>query len=76
MGLREVWDKWLKISEFIGNIVSRVILTVLYFTIFIIPSVFLTLISDRFGKVFDKQKESYYIEEKIKPENLDDAKEM
>ena len=53
MKLRKAWDKWIEISEIIGNIVSKIVLTVLYFTLFAIPAAFLSFISDRFGKLCD-----------------------
>jgi hypothetical protein len=42
-----LWKKWKNISEKVANFQGRVILEVLYFTIFLIPGVLVTLLSDR-----------------------------
>lgn len=70
-----LWQKWLKFAEVIGNINARIILTILYFLVFSIPSFFLTFIFDKVGKKFE-DKESYYFNEKIKLESIEEAKEM
>ena len=76
MGIRKIWNRWIEISEVIGNVVSKVFLTVLYFTIFVIPSAFLTYVSDRFGKVIEPESTSYYHTQSIKISDIDEAKEM
>jgi len=48
--LKKIWAKWLVISEIIGDIVSIIVLTIAYMTIFLLPCLFFTFISDQMGK--------------------------
>lgn len=71
--LTPLWKKWLRISEFIGNIMSRIILTVLYFTLFAIPGIGSRLLSDKLQ--IKSRKESYWINAKGKvPKNLEESR--
>jgi len=76
MILKNIWEKWIIISEIIGNMLSRIILTILYFTLFAIPSIFLTYFVDRFGKKITTPITSYYHNEKIAVNKLEESKEM
>ncbi len=74
-GILEVlWKKWLRFAEIVGNFNARVILTILYFMIFAIPSLFLTFLHDKIGKKFGEG--SYYFNEQIKLDTLEEAREM
>ncbi len=48
--LKRIWGRWLVVSEIIGDIVSIIVLTIAYITIFFIPCLFFTFISDKMGK--------------------------
>ena len=69
-----LWKRWKGISEKVGNFQGRVILEALYFTIFIIPGIIITLFSDKLRiknapKTWDeRQKQSI--------ENLEEAMEQ
>lgn len=56
--LKNIWTKWLVVSEIIGDIVSAVVLTAAYLTIFLIPCLFFTFIIDVMGKKY--QNGSYF----------------
>ena len=71
--LHFIWKNWLKVSEFIGNIMSRVILTVLYFTIFSIPGVASKLITDKLQ--IKKDKDTFWIDAANKvPQTLEESR--
>jgi|GEM_PF-2318329 hypothetical protein len=72
--IKNLWEKWLKFAELVGNFNARLVLSILYFLIFIIPSLFLTFIYDKVGKKLNKK--SYYVTEHITLESLKEAKEM
>lgn len=44
--LRSIWEAWKRIGRFIGNIVTRIIMTVFYFTLFAPFGIGATLFSD------------------------------
>lgn len=72
MGL---WRKWLLISEFIGGIVSRIILTVLYFTFFALLGLVVRMFSDRLQ--IRTKKTSYWIDAKGKvPKNIEESRDQ
>jgi len=68
-----LWNKWLYIAEKFGNVVSRIILTLLYFTIFSIPGIASKLFSDKLQ--IKKKKNTYWIDTKTKvPKNLEEGR--
>ena len=46
MDLKKGWDKWLAISRVAGNFLSRILVTVFYFTIMLPFSLGVTFFSD------------------------------
>ena len=42
--LRTIWSRWLALCEKIGDLVTLCVLTVFYFVLFLIPSLYFTLI--------------------------------
>lgn len=44
--LSKVWDTWKRFGRFMGNIVTRIVLTILYFTVFVPFGVGATLFTD------------------------------
>lgn len=73
--LHFIWKNWLKVSEFIGNIMSRVILTVLYFTIFSVPGVASRLITDKLQ--VKKDKITFWIDASNKvPQTLEESRKQ
>ncbi len=42
-----LWKKWKNISEKVGNFQGRIILELLYFSIFLMPGIIVTLFSDK-----------------------------
>ena len=73
--LMSLWHKWMQISEFIGNIISRIILTVLYFTIFAVLGIIVRTFSDRLQ--IKTKKTSYWLDAKGKvPRNIEESREQ
>ncbi len=74
-----VWPKvllplykiWIKIGDFIGGIVSRIILIVLFFLVFTPVGLFLKLFrKDLLNKKIDPKAKSYWIHREKQPESL------
>ena len=57
MSLRTLWERWKVTAEKIGNFQARAILTLFYFTIFLIPAFIVLLFKDVLGQ---KKAESYW----------------
>jgi hypothetical protein len=71
--LKGIWKKWLFVSEKIGNFMSRVILTLLYFTIFAIPGIASRLFTDKLQ--IKKRKTSYWVDIKDKvPKDIEESR--
>ncbi len=56
--IKGLWAKWLVISEKIGDFISYIVITVFYFTLFLIPSLYFTYCSDKMGKKIESH--SYF----------------
>lgn len=68
-----VWNKWKIITEKFGNIMSRIILAILYLTLFSLIGVPMRLFSDKLN--IRKKKSSYWLDVKDKvPKNLEEAR--
>ena len=68
-----LWKKWLSVSEKFGNVISRIILTLLYFTIFAIPGIASRLFLDRLQT--KAKKTTYWIDAKNKvPKSLEESR--
>ncbi|HWQ20149.1 MAG TPA: hypothetical protein VN455_10265 [Methanotrichaceae archaeon] len=74
MGLENLWMKWLEISEAMGNIVGRAVLSIFYFVLFAVPGLYFTFVSDRVGKTFEES--SYFVEERTEMSSLDESRLM
>jgi len=69
--LTKFYNIWMKIGHFIGGIVSKLMLFVLFFIIFAPVAIFLRLIGkDLLDKKIDKSKASYWIERERQPESM------
>jgi len=69
--LTQFYKIWMKFGEFIGGIMSKIMMTILYFGIFTPVSIFLKLIGkDLLNKKVDKSQESYWIERETQPESM------
>lgn len=63
---------WLKFGEIMGNIISKIILTVLFFIVFMpIGILFKILGKDLLSKKFDTNKETYWIERDTQPGSME-----
>ena len=73
--LKSVWQKWMYISEKIGNIVSKIVLSILYFTVFSLPGIASRLFSDRLR--IKAKHSSYWADAASKvPKNLEECREQ
>lgn len=62
---------WVKIGEFIGGIISKIIMFILYFGLFTPISFILKLIGkDLLNKKVDKDVHTYWIHRKIQPQSM------
>ena len=69
--LTQFYKIWMKFGEFIGGIMSKIMMTILYFGIFTPVSLFLKLIGkDLLNKKVDKSQESYWIERDTQPQSM------
>ena len=78
MGNQEVkkktlWQRWKYVAEKIGNFQGRVILTILYFTIFAIPGIVVTAFKD-YLRI--KKKPTAWTERKKFYNTMEEAKEQ
>jgi len=69
-----IWSRWLILCEKIGDLVTLCVLTVFYFVLFVIPSVYYTWCADTVGKHY--RDGSYFGEMPDRDDTLDDAGEM
>jgi len=69
--LTSFYKVWIKIGDFIGGIISKVIMFILYFGLFTPISIFLKILGkDLLNKKVDKSPESYWIEREKQPESM------
>jgi len=62
---------WIKVGEFIGGIISKIIMFILYFGLFTPIAIFLKIFGkDLLNKKLDKSKKSYWIDRKIQPQSM------
>ena len=71
--LSKVWEVWKKVGLFIADVVSRVILTIFYFTIFLPFGLMVTLFSDQLDM---KDLTPSWLERKTRDLTLDDARRL
>jgi len=69
--LTKFYTLWMKFGEFMGGVISKIVLFILYFTLFTPISLFLKLIGkDLLNKKIDKSQESYWIKRESQPESM------
>ncbi|MDB4056846.1 hypothetical protein N9522_00665 [Candidatus Thioglobus sp.] len=62
---------WIKIGEFIGGIISKIIMFALYFGLFTPVSIFLKILrKDLLNKKVDKSKSTYWNNRERQPESM------
>ncbi len=69
-----LWKRWRRVSETVGNFQGRIILEILFFTLFLIPGVLITLFSDRLR--IKKRPETWDDKEKPNIKTLEEAREQ
>ncbi len=69
--LTKFYYLWTKLGEFIGTIISKIVLALLFYGVFLPVAIFLRLIGkDLLNKKMDKPQESYWIDREIQPESM------
>lgn len=69
--LTKFYQVWMKIGHFIGGIISKIIMFILYFGVFTPISLFLKLIGkDLLNKKVDTSQKSYWINRERQPESM------
>lgn len=69
--LTSFYKVWIRLGEFIGGIISRVIIFILYFGLFTPVAMFLKLLGkDLLRKKINKNKFSYWVERERQPESM------
>jgi hypothetical protein len=69
--LTSFYNIWIKFGEFIGGIISKIIMFILYFGLFTPVSIFLKILGkDLLDKKVDKSPNSYWIEREKQPESM------
>jgi len=69
--LTRFYQIWMKFGEFIGGIMSKIMMTILYFLFFTPISIFLKIIGkDLLDKRIDKSRTSYWIERETQPQSM------
>jgi hypothetical protein len=65
------YNIWIKVGEFIGGIVSKIIMFILYFGLFTPISIFLKILGkDLLNKKVNKSEKSYWIKRETQPQSM------
>jgi hypothetical protein len=72
--LRTIWSRWLLLCGRIGDIIMAGVLTIFYFVLFLIPSLYFTWCADTVGKRW--QDKSYFEDLPDSDDTPGDAGEM
>jgi hypothetical protein len=51
--IKKFWNHWIKFGEILGDIVFTIIISIFYYTIFLLPNIYFTYITDRVGKKYN-----------------------
>jgi len=69
--LKQFYTVWTKVGEFIGGIISKIMLFGLFYLIFTPIAVILRLFGkDLLNKKFSKEQSSYWVEREKQPESM------
>lgn len=65
------YSMWMKVSEFIGSVISKIIMFILYFGLFTIVSIVLKIFGkDLLRKKMDKNQSTYWINREMQPQSM------
>lgn len=66
-----VYNIWMKISESIGNVISKIIMIILFFGVFTPIGIFLKLLNkDLLNKRIDRNSTTYWITRELEPGSM------
>jgi len=69
--LKKVYCIWMKFSEIIGGIISKIIMFILFYGLFTTIAIFLRLANkDLLNKKIDKNKKTYWIDRESQPQPM------
>lgn len=69
--LNSFYKIWVKVGEFIGSIISKVIMAILFYGMFTPVALILRLLGkDLLGKKLDKNSSSYWVKRETQPGSL------
>jgi len=69
--LTNFYKVWIKVGDFIGSIVSKIIMFILYFGLFTPISIFLRILGkDLLNKKINKSKDTYWVERVTQPQSM------
>ncbi len=71
--IRQIWDSWKKVGQFIGDFVARVILTIFYVTLFAPFGIGVRLLSDPLAA---KRQPARWLAREQTEQNLDNARRL
>jgi hypothetical protein len=74
--LKKIWKIWLKIGEFLGNIVGTITLYIFYYTLFLIPGIYFSILKDKIGKNYTDNDTYFQEATDIHIHTLNDAREL
>ena len=72
--LRNIWERWKRFGQIIGDFIGRVVLTVFYFTIFVPFGLGVRLFSDPLA--IKAGHRSGWVERSTKDRTLEDARRL
>ncbi len=72
--LQKFWEGWKKFGRFMGDLIAHVVLTLLYFTIFLPVGVLMRLLADRLD--IKEDKKSVWVDRQTNDLALDDARRL
>ncbi len=72
--IRKIWDAWIAFLHLVGNLIGRLVLTLLYFSVVVPFALIVQLFSDPFG--VKRRGSTYWVERGDGPTTLEQAREQ
>jgi len=72
---KTIWKEWIEFGEWLGNIIGQIVLSVFYFSLFMIPAV---ILSKKYHLESQSVRNSYFSNQvsELQLQTIDDAREM
>ncbi len=75
-GLRRFWEGWKRFGQVVGDFVAHIVLTLLYFTIFLPVGLLMRLFSDRLDVKDAGDKVSNWLDRSTQDSTIDEARRL